>query len=285
MKIALIRLKTPKKKGIELETIVVDNASTDSSPQLVKEKFPWVKLILSSKNLGYSGGNNLGLSKAKGEYILFLNSDVEIVPNALVEMKGFLENDQKVGAATPRVDLFTGGMDLDCHRGFPTPWASLTYFSGLESLFPKSKLFGRYHLGYLDLTKVHEIDAGFGTFMLIRREILNEVGNWDEKYFFYGEDLDFFYRVKKAGWKVMFYPKVLAFHHKGASSGLRKESSRVTKVSRDIKIKTAQSSIRAMEIFYKKFYSGKYNPMVALVVLAGIRIKGFFRILKFKLQS
>jgi GT2 family glycosyltransferase len=285
LKSCLLSVKKAKAKSVKLQTIVVDNASDDDSVRMVKKKFPWVELTVSKKNLGYSGGNNLGLEKARGDYILFLNSDVEIKLNSLVEMVGFMDSDKKIGAVTPKVELFSGGMDPDCHRGFPTPWASITYFLGLETLFPTSKIFGRYHMGYLDLGKAHEIDAGFGTFMFIRKAVLDQVGNWDERYFFYGEDLDFFYRIKEARWKVMFYPKVLALHHKGASSGLRKESRNISKADRETKIKTAKASIGAMEIFYKKFYKGKYSSLLTLFILTGIRAKGFFRILKFKILS
>ncbi len=279
----LLSVKKARVGGVKLQTIVVDNASTDESVNMVKKKFPWAELVVSKKNLGYSGGNNLGLKKAKGDYVLFLNSDVEIKSNSLVEMVDFVNTDKRIGVVTPKVELFSGGMDPDCHRGFPTPWASITYFLGLEFLFPTSKVFGRYHMGYLDLDKAHEMDAGFGTFMFVRKAVLNQVGSWDEKYFFYGEDLDFFYRIKEAGWKVMFYPKVLALHHKGASSGLRKESKQISIANRETRIKTAKASIVAMEIFYRKFYKGKYNPLLTALILVGIRIKGFFRILKFKI--
>lgn len=265
-------------KHFAFEIIVVDNASSDGSPQMVKKQFPWVKLILSDKNLGFAGGNNLGLKQAKGEYILFLNSDTEITREAVKKMVNFFEQNQKIGASSPKAMLFTGGIDPDCHRGFPTPWASFCYFLGFERLFPKSRLFGQYHKFYLDLEKPHEIDAGFGTFMFVRRKALKEAGNWDEKYFFYGEDLDLFYRIKKAGWKIMFYPEVLVRHHKGGSSGLRKESRGVTKASREIRVKTARASIRAMEIFYKKFYRNKYPAWITFLVIAGIRTIGFFRV-------
>jgi GT2 family glycosyltransferase len=285
LRLCLSSINKAVKANINIQIIVVDNASSDGSAELVKKEFPWVELIESKKNLGFSAGNNLGMSRSEGDYILFLNSDVEIKKNTLTEILEFMKNNKTVGAVTPKVDLFTGGMDPDCHRGFPTPWASLTYFLGFEALFPKTKLFGSYHLGYLDLNQVHEMDAGFGTFMIIRKEILDEVGNWDERYFFYGEDLDYFYRIKKSGWKVMFYPNVLALHHKGASSGLRKESTAVSKADKRIKIKTAQASIQAMELFYNKFYKDKYNPVITYCVILGIKLKGFFRILKFSLFS
>lgn len=267
-----------KKNDYQIETIVVDNDSSDGSQEMVVDEFPWVRLIKSGKNLGFAGGNNLGLKKAQGEYLLFLNSDTEIKSEALIKMMKFMKENPKTGASTPKTMLFSGGMDQDCHRGFPTPWASITYFLGLEKLFPKSRIFGQYHQFYLDLNKIHEIDAGFGTFMFVRQKALEQVGNWDESYFFYGEDLDLFYRLKKAGWKIMFYPEILVTHHKGASSGLRKESKEVARPSRETRIKVAKASIKAMEIFYKKFYQDKYPSWLTWVVLLGIKVKGIFRI-------
>lgn len=262
------------------QIIVVDNNSDDESPEMVKKEFPQVKLIRSKKNLGFAGGNNLGLKKASGRYILFLNSDTELFPNTLKKAVDFMETDQKIGAMTPKTMLFSGGMDPDCHRGFPTPWASFSYFLGLEKLFPKSRIFGQYHKLYQDLNKAHEIDAGFGTFMIIRKDVYKEVGGFDDNYFFYGEDLDYFYRIKQAGWKVMFYPKALLRHHKGGSSGLRKESKNITPASRSTRIKTAKASIKAMEIFYKKFYKEKYPGWVTFLVLLAIKIKSVSRLLK-----
>ena len=267
-----------KKNDYQIETIVVDNDSSDSSQKMVVDEFLWVTLIKSRKNLGFAGGNNLGLKSTRGRYLLFLNSDTEIMPEALIKMVEFMDKNLKVGASTPKTLLFSGGMDQDCHRGFPTPWASVTYFLGLEKLFPKSKIFGQYHQFYLDLNKIHEIDAGFGTFMFVRQKALEQVGNWDENYFFYGEDLDLFYRIKKADWKIMFYPEPLVTHHKGASSGLRKESKEVARPSRETRIKVAKASIKAMEIFYKKFYQDKYPSWLTWIVLLGIKVKGFFRI-------
>lgn len=274
------------------EIIVVDNASTDGSKEVIKSikskieskkiKFTFIE---SKKNLGFAGGNNVGLKEARGKYILFLNSDTEIFPSALEETLDFMKSDGKIGAMTPKTMLFSGGMDPDCHRGFPTPWASLTYFCGLEKLFPQSRIFGQYHKFYDDLTTPHEIDAGFGTFMMIRREVYKQVGDWDEEYFFYGEDLDYFYRIKQAGWKVMFYPEPLLLHHKGGSSGLRKESRKVTPANKETRIKTAMASIKAMEIFYKKFYKDKYPVWITFLVLSAIKIKGAFRLLKHYLRS
>lgn len=272
-------LQKAKKNNFQVEMIVVDNASVDGSPEMVEKEFPEIKLIRSKKNLGYAGGNNLGLKKTQGECLLFLNSDTQIKSEALIKMMKFMKENPKVGASSPKTMLFNGEMDPDCHRGFPTPWASITYFLGLEKLFPKSRIFGQYHQFYLDLNKIHEIDAGFGTFMFVRQKALEQVGNWDESYFFYGEDLDLFYRLKKADWKIMFYPEILVTHHKGASSGLRKESKEVARPSRETRIKVAKASIKAMEIFYKKFYQDKYPSWLTCLVILGIRVKGSFRLL------
>lgn len=264
--------------SFSFEVIVVDNASKDDSVAMVAKEFPQVKLICSQKNLGFAAGNNLGLKKAQGRYLLFLNSDVEVKKKAFEKMILFMDQHPRAGAATPKTLLFSGGMDPDCHRGFPTPWASLSYFLGLEKLFPKSKLFGQYHQGYKNLDNHHQIDAGFGTFMIIRQKALKEVGLWDESYFFYGEDLDYFYRLKKAGWQVWFYAHPLLTHHKGASSGLRRESRNVTRAARATRLKAAQASVKAMEIFYQKFYQGKYPFFLTWLVILGIRLRGVARV-------
>lgn len=266
------------RQSFSSEVIVVDNASADGSLGMVEKEFPQAALIKSHKNLGFAGGNNLGIKHAQGRYLLFLNSDTEIKPEALKKVITYMEQNPKVGALTPKTVLFSGGMDPDCHRGFPTPWASLTYFLGLEKIFPKSRFFGQYHQLYLDLDTTHEIDAGFGTFMIVRKEVVEKIGGWDENYFFYGEDLDFFYRIKKAGWKVIFFHEPLVTHHKGASSGLRRESQLITHADRETRMRTAKESIRAMEIFYEKYYQDKYPLWLTWVVIFSIRIKGFLRL-------
>lgn len=279
-----------RKTKLKIQIIVIDNASTDDSPKIAQKhaqinQFVIWEIIKNKTNLGFAGGNNLGLKKAVGDYILFLNSDTEVYPEALEEAVNFIKKDSKIGAVSPKTMLFSGKMDPDCHRGFPTPWASISYFLGLERLFPKSRLFGQYHQSYKDFSKSHEIDAGFGTFMIIRKEVFQDVGEWDEKYFFYGEDLDYFYRIKRAGWKVMFYPKPLLLHHKGGSSGLRKESRGITPASKETRLQTAKASIKAMEIFYQKFYRGKYPFWATFLILAGIKIKGGLRLLSHSLKS
>lgn len=268
-----------KNNKYNFQTIVLDNASTDDSVKTIQQKFPWVILICSTKNLGFSAGNNLAFKKATGKYILYLNSDTEIFPEALTKSIKFMDQNTPVGAFTPKTLLYNRQMDPDCHRGFPTPWASISYFLGLEKLFPQSRIFGQYHKYFQDLNKNHEIDAGFGTYLFTRKKVIDQIVGWDEKYFFYGEDLDLFYRIKQAGWQVMFYAHPLLYHHKGASSGLRKESAGVTQASRQIRLKTAKASIQAMEIFYKKFYQDKYPFWITWLIIMGIKIKGLLRVI------
>lgn len=269
----------------QTEVIVVDNASRDNSPQVIRKEFPEVKLIVSRKNLGFSGGNNLGIKKASGRYFLFLNSDTEVYPQAFSKVIKLMNRRPQVGALSVKTILASGEMDPDCHRGFPTPWASITYFLGLERLFPRSRIFGQYHQLYCNLDRIHEIDAGAGAFMVVRQEVIKKVGAWDESYFFYGEDLDFFYRIKQAGGKVVFYPKPLLKHYKGASSGLRPESRGLTRATRTTRIEVARASIKAMEIFYRKFYQDKYPRWLTKAVLLGIKIKSWQRLFKQYLKT
>jgi len=273
-------LLSVSKAGKKTQIIVVDNASSDGSSLMVKKNFPEVKLIQNQRNLGFAAGNNLGLKQAVGRYILFLNSDTLVKPNVFERLIKFLDKHPAVGALTPKTLLVSGKMDPDCHRGFPTPWASISYFLGLEKLFPRSRIFGRYHKLYLDLNKIHPIDAGAGAFLLVRRKAVEQIGGWDERYFFYGEDLDFFYRLHQADWQVVFYPEPLVIHYKGASSGLRKETKKISLATKETRLKTAKASIKAMQIFYKKFYQDKYPRWLTWLVILAIKVKGVFRILQ-----
>lgn len=265
------------------EVIVIDNASTDNSAGMIKKEFPQVKLIQNRANLGYAKANNQALRQAHGEYILFLNPDTIVSPKSLKPLIDYLKTHPQVGVITPRLELKNGQLDPDCHRGFPTPWAALCSFSGLEKLFPQSKLFSQYHQLYKNLKIPHEIDACCGAFLLTRGKIIKKIGGWDETYFFYGEDLDLCYRVKQAGYKIVYYPLVSSIHYKGASSGIRKETRKMTTADKETRLRAAQASIEAMEIFYKKFYLDKYPRIVTWLIILFIKLKGILRKLKYSL--
>lgn len=255
-----------------IEIFVVDNASSDGSVEMVRQEFPEVKVIASGENLGFARANNLAIKESLGRYLLFLNPDTTVPKKTLPEIIRLMDENPEVGVATCFIELASGGMDSDCHRGFPTPWASFCFFSKLEKIFPRSKLFGQYHQTWKDLGRAHEIDACCGAFTLVRRQAMNEVGIWDEDFFFYGEDLDWCYRFKEKGWKVMFYPRVKIVHHKGASSGVKKSSQDVTTATTESKRRVLKASTKAMRIFYSKHYRQKYPAPVTWLVLGGIKL-------------
>ena len=248
---------------LEKEIIVVDNASTDGSLEMLN-KFNWVKLINNNHNLGYAAANNSGLKQARGEYILFLNSDTKIFPHTLSTMIDFMDQHPDVGISTCRVELPSGQIDPASHRGFPTPWNALTYFLGLEKLLPKTKFFSGYHQSWKDMTQVHDIDSPAGAFFLTRKSILDQIGGFDNQFFMYAEDLDLALRIKQAGWKIMYVPLTKIIHHKKQSG--RASSHSLTR------LRTQQHFFTTMKLFYNKHYQRQYSPLVRWLVLTGIRL-------------
>jgi GT2 family glycosyltransferase len=244
-------------EGADWEVIVVDNGSTDGSIAMLK-KYPGIKCIFNDKNLGFAKANNKGLKIAKGKYILLLNSDTEIRQDSIATMLRFMDGHLKAGASTCRLDLTNGRMDPACHRGFPTPWASLTYLIGLEKLFPRFPLFAGYHLGYKNMTIPHQVDCISGAFFLARREAIKEVGSLDEAYFFYAEDIDWAYRFKQAGWEIWFNPEAVVLHKKKMSG--RNSLLRSRAVTTEIYFHTYNW------LFFKKHYAKKYGPLVSFPV-------------------
>lgn len=208
----------------KVETVVVDNNSPDDSVALVKKEFGWVRLIVNPENSGFAAGNNLALRNLSSRYAMLLNNDVQLTEKSnLDHLIKFMDQNPKVGVISPKVVLPSGGIDKASHRGEPTPWASATYFMGLEKLFPKSKHFGQYHLTYKDLSSTHTIDACSGAAMLVRSSALRKVGLLDEAFFMYAEDLDWCKRFRDAGYQIIFYPEVEVIHHK-YKSGIKSKS-------------------------------------------------------------
>lgn len=259
---------------VVFEVIVVDNASSDGSSAMVREEFGTkVQLIASKDNLGFSRGNNAGVVQSKGKYLLFLNPDTIMHKGTMEKMLAFMDDTPRAGAATCLLRLADGTLDDGAHRGFPTPWNSFCYFSGIAKIFPKSELLNGYNLGWRDMEKTHEIDALVGAFMLVRREAGEEVGWWDEDYFFYGEDLDFCYNLKEKKWKIFFIPSVEILHYKGVSGGIKKHSQTITTASKDTKIRATNERFKAMKTFYKKHYMKKYPRILTWLVFTGIDMK------------
>ncbi len=179
-------------KNLEVEIIVVDNNSVDKSVALVKEKFPEVKLIANKENVGFAKANNQAMRIAKGEYILLLNPDTLLEEDTLEKCCLFMDQNPDAGGLGVKMVDGKGNFLPESKRGLPTPQVALFKMVGLASIFPKSKLFGKYHLGYLDENQIHEIEVLSGAFMFMRKSALAKVGLLDEEYFMYGEDIDSF---------------------------------------------------------------------------------------------
>lgn len=242
----------------KMEVIVCDNASTDGSLKILSSEFPGIILVDNKKNLGFAAGNNLGIKKARGRYILLLNSDTEVPKKTLAAMVAFMDKTPEAGAATCKLILPDGSMDPACHRGFPTPWVAFTYLARLEKLFPHTKLFGEYHQGYKNLNTIHEVDSISGAFFMVRREVVSKIGLMDEDYFMYGEDLDWAYRIREAGWKIFFNPTVTILHKK-------KQSGRAS-VFHARRVATEIYFHQYNWLFYKKHFEKRYGRIMAFFV-------------------
>lgn len=263
-------------KKISYEIIIVDNNSDDGTIDEIKNRDPELKIIQNKQNLGFSKANNIGIKNSKGKYILFLNPDTVIHPGTLEKMIEFMDSDKKAGAATCLIKLPSGKLDDASHRGFPTPWNAFSYFSGLAKIFPRSKFFSGYSLGWMNLKQAHEIDACAGAFMIVRREAGDQINWWDEDYFWYGEDLDFCFRLKEKGWKIYFVPDSSILHYKGVSGGIKKDSENISTASEETKKMAQRARFDAMRIFYKKHYQNYYPGLVNWMVLKGVDIRQKF---------
>ena len=243
---------------------IVDNNSSDESFKKARLNFSEFHFTESNKNVGFGAGHNINLKKISSEYILILNPDTEIKSGVLSRMVEFMDNHQDVGAASCKVILPDGSIDAASHRGFPTPYASLLYFLGTDR---------KYHLTAKDMESPHEVDAISGAFFITRKSVLEKVGYFDESYFMYAEDLDLCYRIKAAGYKVMYVPDVSIVHHKGVSSGLKKHSQEFTTADIETKKRSLDAFYKTMIIFYKKHYEKKYPFFINWLVYLGIKIK------------
>lgn len=257
------------------EIFISDNNSKDGSIEALNEykkksKIKNLYILNNKKNLGFAKGNNVAVHKSQGRYILFLNPDTVVYPNTLSTLIAFMDSHGNAGASTCKVIIPSGEIDQASHRGFPTPWNALCHFSGLEKLFPRSKLFAGYTQGWKDLSTIHTIPAIVGAFMLVRREAGDQVGWWDEDYFFYGEDLDFCYMLGQKGWSIYYVPTVSILHYGGVSSGIKKQSQNITTANIERKIMVQNARFEAMRIFYKKHYAQIYPKFITWAVMAGI---------------
>jgi GT2 family glycosyltransferase len=254
-------------KNISVEIFVVDNNSADGSTQLVKEKFPQVRLIENKINVGFSKANNQAIKAAKGRYILLLNPDTVVEENTFAKGIAFMEQHPDAGGLGVKMIDGKGNFLPESKRGLPTPWVAFCKMFGLSKLFPKSKKFGKYHLSYLNENETHEVEVLAGAFMLLRKETLEKVGLLDETFFMYGEDIDLSYRITLGGYKNYYYPETTIIHYKGEST--KKGSLNYVKVF-----------YKAMIVFARKHFSGGKAGAFTFLLHLAIWFRAFLSILR-----
>ncbi|MBI4787812.1 MAG: glycosyltransferase family 2 protein [Chloroflexi bacterium] len=204
-------------RTVPYEIIVVDNNSQDGTVEMLRDEFLGVRLIVNDHNAGYSRANNQALQAGCGKYALLLNPDTVVLSGALDRLTQFMEAHPDAGIVGPKVLNRDGTLQKQCRRSYATPWDLFCYFSGLATLFPRSPLFARYLMTYMDENVTHKADAVSGSCMLIRREVIAQIGLLDERFFAYQEDTDYCFRAKQAGWDVYYYPQAQITHY--ASQG------------------------------------------------------------------
>ncbi len=259
--------------GLQVQVIVVDNASTDDDHEWIAEQFPKVHLIKNENNQGFGKANNQGLQLADGEYVLFLNPDTIIPENTLHDCIAFFQEKKDCGAIGVQMMDGKGIFLPESKRSIPTPLVSFYKFSGLEKLFPKSKIFGKYALGYLDKNEVHEVPILAGAFLTARRSLLEKVGGFDEAFFMYGEDIDLSYRLQhNTGFKNYFLGTVRIIHFKGESS--KQNTLHYNKIFNE-----------AMQVFVQKYHTKIGAFLMSTSIQLGTKMRAFAFKLKGKRKN
>jgi GT2 family glycosyltransferase len=244
---------------VHYELIIIDNASENDRIELLQSELPGAQILLNSTNLGFAKAANMGLQRGTGRYLWLLNPDTRVGTGALTHLVDFMERHPEVGIVGPKVLNTDGSLQLACHRKAPTPWVAFCRLSGLSKLFPGNKSFSQYNLSHLDPDEIAQVDAVSGSTMLIRDQVVREIGYLDEAFFLYGEDLDFCYRAKKKGWTICYNPWATVIHHKGGSS-------------HQSRLRTRLEFYRAMVLFHRKHFAAEHHPMFNLAVYAGVSL-------------
>lgn len=247
-------------KDIDAEVFVVDNDSKDSTVEMLTTRYPKARLIANHDNPGFSKANNQAIRESAGKYVLLLNPDTLVGEDLLADVLSYMDMHPDVGATAVKMLKQDGSFAMESRRGVPTPWTSFCKMSGLGSLFPRNKLFGRYYMQYLDKESVSEIEIISGACMFLRKSALDRVGLLDETFFMYGEDIDLSYRMLRAGYKNVYIPSPI-LHYKGEST--QKNSYRYV-----------NAFYSAMLIFFRKHY-GDSSVLLSLPVKGAIYAKGF----------
>lgn len=253
-------------KNIPCEVFVVDNDSVDGSVAMVREKFPQVKLIENKSNFGFSYANNQAIRISRGEYILLLNPDTVVEEDTFIKILNFMDSKPDAGGLGVKMIDGKGRYLPESKRGLPTPTVAFYKVFGISKIFPKSKKFGKYHLGYLNKDKIHEVEILAGAFMLLRKTVIDKTGLLDETFFMYGEDIDLSYRITCAGYRNYYFAETTIIHYKGEST---KKGS----------INYVRIFYNAMIIFAKKHFSSKNAKAFTVLINIAIYIRAFLAIL------
>lgn len=256
--------------GIQAQVWVFDNASQDGSAEMVQRLFPAARVVASQSNVGYAAANNRLLREAGfgqadsvpriARHALLLNPDTLVPRGAIAQLVAYLEAEPDIGVVGPKLVRPDGSLDLACRRSFPTPEVSLYRLSGLSRLFPRSRRFGRYNLTYLDPDTPADVDAVVGACMLVRGEAIDQVGLLDERFWMYGEDLDWALRIRQAGWRVVYRPQVTIQHVKRAAAAGN--------------ARARHEFTRSMWLFYEKHYAASTPFLVDRLVLFALALRG-----------
>lgn len=248
-----------ERRDLTVEVFLVDNGSTDGSGERVAAEHPELHFLRYEKGLGFGAANNRAAERARGRQLLFLNSDTEIQQDALRRMVAFLDERPAAVLAGCRLLKADGRLDRACRRSFPTPLVSLWKLLGLNALFPKSTRFAAYDLRYLPEDGVYPVDSLVGAFMVGKRERL-PAGPFDEDFFFYGEDIDLCYRVRRLGGEVWYVGDTVSLHRKGGTTNQRAPW-------------VIYHFHHSMRVFYDKHYRANYGILTTALVYTGIQVR------------
>jgi GT2 family glycosyltransferase len=246
--------------GTPLEVWVVDNDSRDHSVTMVKSLFPQVQVIENPSNVGFSKANNLAISQSRSDYILLLNPDTLILGDAIERMVKFMDAHPEAGIAGCKVLNRDGTLYLPCRRSIPTLEVAFYRLTGLSRLFPRNRTLARYNLTYEDPDRTHAVEAVSGAFLMIRRQVVEQIGLLDEQFFMYGEDLDWCLRAKRAGWAALYYPDAQIIHYTREST---KYNSR----------RAAREFYRAMYLFHRKHFASDYSHLTNALIYTAIGLR------------
>jgi GT2 family glycosyltransferase len=264
-----LRVNSP---ALSYEIIVVDNDSEDGTLEMIREKYPEVQLICLPENQGYTRPMNLALRRGQGNYLLQLNPDTVILPEAFDQLLAYMEEHPECGICVPKVLNRDGSMQWQCRRSEARPWDVIAYFSRLSQLFPASPRFAGYLMTYRDPDETYEVQAVSGSCMFIRRATIDQIGYLDERYYAYQEDTDFCLQARKAGWKVVYYPGAQIIHY-GAEGGTRIHP-----------YYSAFEWHRSYYIYYSRWFAKDYFFLLNWLLYGLMAVKLVFAMLKILLS-